>query len=255
MIKHHVENDSVWVGLSRCSSITHKQSESYSRMLSSAELARNQRYRFARDRHRDLVARALLRSSLGGLLDTRPEDVEFEMGAKGKPHLKPKSESQCAADQPVLPFFNLSHSADWVILVVANFPVGIDVEFTKRKNNVLAIARNYFFGAEVEQLFALPFDQQRERFFDYWTLKEAYMKARGEGIALGLSNFGFQLCESGQIDLYLSSSIDDTPADWKFSCFTPELDYRLSIAAKTPADLQPIFQEVIPLVSHIDLNW
>ena len=71
-------------------------------MLSSAELARNQRYRFARDRHRDLVARALLRSSLGGLLDTRPEDVEFEMGAKGKPHLKPKSESQCAADQPVL---------------------------------------------------------------------------------------------------------------------------------------------------------
>ena len=82
MIKHHVENDSVWVGLSRCSSITHKQSESYSRMLSSAELARNQRYRFARDRHRDLVARALLRSSLGGLLDTRPEDVEFEIFPK-----------------------------------------------------------------------------------------------------------------------------------------------------------------------------
>ncbi|MDG2035810.1 MAG: 4'-phosphopantetheinyl transferase superfamily protein [Pseudomonadales bacterium] len=255
MIKHHVKNDSVWVGLSRCSSITHEQSESYGRLLSSAELARNQRYRFARDRHRDLVARALLRSALGGLLDTRPEDVEFEIGAKGKPHLKDKSEPQRAIDQPALPFFNLSHSADWVVLAVANFPVGIDIEFTQRKNNVLAIARNYFFGREVEQLFSLPFDQQRERFFDYWTLKEAYMKARGEGIALGLSNFGFQLCDSGRISLYLSSSIDDTPADWKFSCLTPELDYRLSIAAKTPADLRPIFQEVIPLVSLTDLAW
>ena len=255
MIKHHVKNDSVWVGLSRCSSITHEQAESYGRLLSSAELARNQRYRFARDRHRDLVARALLRSALGGLLDTRPEDVEFEIGAKGKPHLKDKSEPQRAIDQPALPFFNLSHSADWVVLAVANFPVGIDIEFTQRKNNVLAIARNYFFGREVEQLFSLPFDQQRERFFDYWTLKEAYMKARGEGIALGLSNFGFQLCDSGRISLYLSSSIDDTPADWKFSCLTPELDYRLSIAAKTPADLRPIFQEVIPLVSLTDLAW
>lgn len=255
MIKHHVKNDSVWVGLSRCSSITHEQSQSYGRLLSSAELARNQRYRFARDRHRDLVARALLRSALGGLLDTRPEDVEFEIGAKGKPHLKAKSGPQRAIDQPALPFFNLSHSADWVVLAVANFPVGIDVEFTQRKNNVLAIARNYFFGAEVEQLFSLPFDQQRERFFDYWTLKEAYMKARGEGIALGLSNFGFQLGDSGKISLYLSSSIDDTPANWKFSCLTPELDYRLSIAAKTPADLRPIFQEVIPLVSLTDLAW
>ena len=255
MIKHHVKNDSVWVGLSRCSSITHEQSESYGRLLSSAELARNQRYRFARDRHRDLVARALLRSALGRLLDTRPEDVEFEIGAKGKPHLKDKLEPQRAIDQPALPFFNLSHSADWVVLAVANFPVGIDIEFTQRKNNVLAIARNYFFGREVEQLFSLPFDQQRERFFDYWTLQEAYMKARGEGIALGLSNFGFQLCDSGRISLYLSSSIDDTPADWKFSCLTPELDYRLSIAAKTPADLRPIFQEVIPLVSLTDLAW
>ena len=165
MIKHHVKNDSVWVGLSRCSSITHEQSESYARLLSSAELARNQRYRFARDRHRDLVARALLRSALGRLLDTRPEDVEFEIGAKGKPHLKAKSEPQRAIDQPARVFFNLSHSADWVVLAVANFPVGIDIEFTQRKNNVLAIARNYFFGREVEQLFSLPFDQQRERFF------------------------------------------------------------------------------------------
>jgi len=119
----------------------------------------------------------------------------------------------------------------------------------------LAIADRYFSKPELNALFSLPVDQQQDRFFDYWTLKEAYMKARGEGIALGLSNFGFQLCDSGRISLYLSSSIDDTPADWKFRCLTPELDYRLSIAAKTPADLRPIFQEVIPLVSLTDLAW
>ncbi|NNL56920.1 MAG: 4'-phosphopantetheinyl transferase superfamily protein [Pseudomonadales bacterium] len=242
------------------------QAARYVSLLSEAEIARNQRYRFARDRHRDLVARALLRTSLAQRFDADPAELDFTIDTKGKPHLGRWPGSDGNPNAPASLCFNLSHTGDWVVLVIAPFRVGVDIEHTPRQNDVLAIARHYFFGKEVEQLFAFPASEQRERFFDYWTLKEAYMKARGEGISLGLSNFGFTLPDVksragaafekyGAIELYTEPCLNDNPQAWRFICATPEPAYRLAIAARTEQAFALQCEEVVPLVERSELRW
>jgi len=241
-----IESDTVYVALSRCSAVTGSAAELYRPLLSADELARNARFRFPNDRHRDLITRGLVRSTLGKYLDCDPGSLVFVTDAHGKPSL-----SFPEIPEPVC--FNVSHSGDWVVLAVSLQPVGIDVEYVKRDNDVLAIADRYFFGREYAELMSYPREEQQQRFFDYWTLKEAYMKARGEGLALGLSNFGFQV--SDEIRLHLNEAIEDNPLDWRFFCLTPEIDYRLSLAIKTSRQPRILAQEVLPPLSESPLEW
>lgn len=241
-----IEPDTVYVALSRCSAVTESAAELYRPLLSADELERNARFRFPRDRHRDLIARGLVRSTLGKHLDCDPASLVFNKDAHGKPALS-------SPDFPGPVCFNISHSGDWVVLAVARQPVGIDVEYVKRENNLLAIADRYFFGKEYAELRSYPEEEQRQRFFDYWTLKEAYMKARGEGLGLGLSNFGFEVSDG--IRLHLNESIEDNPQDWCFYCLTPETDYRLSLAVKTSGRPRLLAREVQPLLSESPLDW
>lgn len=193
--------------------------------LSQFEKQRNARFRFARDRSRDLMARWLMRKALAEYTDQQPQLLLIERSDKGKPYLQniPHTIPAHALH------FNLSHTRDWVVMAVAKHCVGVDIESTQRKNDVLAIANHYFFGAELDELRSFPSMQQAQRFFDYWTLKEAYMKARGEGISLGLNNFGFQIAD-GKIALQVKPKLNDDPNSWQFACQTPVPDYRLGLA-------------------------
>ncbi len=195
----------------------------YRGWLSGAEHARQQRYRFERDRHRDLVARALVRTSLSRYAPVDPGQWQFEQGEHGKPRLH---------HPPLGLNFNLSHSHELVVCAIALNPVGIDIEYCGRPNDVLAIAERYFSAVESKALFALPPDEQRERFFDYWTLKEAYMKARGEGISLGLANFSFRLSSADAITIGFAESLRDDPDDWQFGLFRPQPGYRMALALR-----------------------
>ncbi len=245
----HVQED-VFVTLSRCGDVTARQASVYKSFMSEAELARNARYRFERDRHRDLVARGLLRTELAQKLGVGPEELVFSQGEHGKPVLE-------AAGRVAVPedlHFNLSHAEDWVVLATAKKRVGIDIEYTPRDNDVMAIAERYFFGAEFEELCAFAAAEQKQRFFDYWTLKEAYMKARGEGISLGLDNFGFSV-KPEQISIYIAPALEDDPRRWQFRCATPERDYRLALALNTDASPNIISCERIPLQPARSLNW
>jgi len=193
--------------------------------LTTQELQRNTRFRFDNDRARDLMARWLTRNVLAEYTEQTPQALIIERSEKGKPYLAtlPKTLSADALH------FNLSHTGDWVVMAIAKHCVGVDIEMTERKNDVLAIANNYFFGAELEELRSFPVNQQVQRFFDYWTLKEAYMKARGEGISLGLDNFGFQLANN-TINLQVKPKLKDDPSRWQFACQTPAPNYRLALA-------------------------
>ena len=71
--------------------------------------------------------------------------------------------------------------------------MGVDVEDTERSGETVEIADQFFSPLEAAALRALPADRQRARFFDYWTLKEAYIKARGMGLAIPLEQFSFLL--------------------------------------------------------------
>jgi len=196
----------------------------YRAIMSAEELQKNQRYRFERSRFSDCVTRVLVREVLSNYADRAPESWSFYKGEHGKPE---------ALNSPVPLRFNLSHSAYHIACAVtATYDVGLDIEYTGRKNDVLAIADRYFSAGEIEDLFALPIAQQRGRFFDYWTLKEAYMKASGEGISLGLGNFSFHFNGDKVSRISFGEKIDDNPDDWLFQQSEPAQDHRMALAVR-----------------------
>jgi 4'-phosphopantetheinyl transferase len=192
--------------------------------MSTAELARNASFRQEAHRDRDAVCRGLLRQYLAQLLGTPAEHIELIKNENGKPML---------ADSSSQLYFNYSHSGDHVALAFCrDTAVGVDIEFAKRRTNLMGVARHFFAPAELASLEALPSELQRDRFFRYWTLKEAYLKARGEGIFLGLDKFSFELDaeDARSIGISFSSKDFDNPVGWQFHQLMPVLDYPVAIA-------------------------
>jgi 4'-phosphopantetheinyl transferase len=148
-------------------------------LLSSDERERARRFRF--DVHRDafLRARAFLRRTLAAELGRDPRSLAFREGPWGKP---------CLANAPRLEF-NLSHSGAIALCALAPMPVGVDVEQHREGVESLEIAELYFTENELATLRTLPPPERVLGFFLCWTRKEAYVKARGEGLTVPLSSF------------------------------------------------------------------
>jgi 4'-phosphopantetheinyl transferase len=157
----------------------------YRALLTDEESKKQQRYKFEKDRHDALITRAFIRDLLSYYAEIKPQDWRFEKGQKDKPEI---------VNPPIPLRFNISHTKGLIICAVTlNEDIGCDVENISRKNDVLAIADRYFSVEETNTLFSLPVEQQRSRFFDYWTLKESYIKAWGLGLAIPLADFTFTL--------------------------------------------------------------
>jgi 4'-phosphopantetheinyl transferase len=153
--------------------------------LSADERDRMERFRFERDRRRYLVGRGLLRSLLGRYLDVAPQDLRFETTAAGKPHL--------ASGQGQLQF-NLAHSGEYVLIAIADGrAVGIDVEEVRDNFDTGQLATQFFSPHEQREFEMLTGRARIEAFFECWTRKEAYVKARGEGLSLPLGQFDVSL--------------------------------------------------------------
>ncbi|HSY48246.1 MAG TPA: 4'-phosphopantetheinyl transferase superfamily protein [Thermoanaerobaculia bacterium] len=147
--------------------------ETLAESLTEAERARADRYHFADDRRRSIVARAAARRLLGRYLDADPRGLVFVEEEYGKPALLHRRIE-----------FNASHSGDLVALAFANgTPVGIDVERRRRLSDSLALARRYFSAEELA--FITAANDTDEAFFTVWTAKEAIVKANGKGIGSG----------------------------------------------------------------------
>ncbi|MEJ2124646.1 MAG: 4'-phosphopantetheinyl transferase superfamily protein [Alphaproteobacteria bacterium] len=117
--------------------------------------------------------------------------------------------------------FNLSHSGDTVIMGVSRgAEIGIDVEDLNR-NVPLEIATSYFTADEVQQLKALPPEQQPRRFLELWTLKESYIKARGKGLSIPLDQFGFDLSAGDRLTAHFDSSLHPQQTRWRFWQWQP----------------------------------
>ncbi len=182
--------------------------ERYGRLLSDEERAREARYLFERNRHEHRVAHAMVRLMLSRVAGVDPLAWRFVAGERGKPHI---AEPACDLR------FNLSHTDGMVALLLSEgADVGVDVENTARRSDTVAIADRFFAAPEVSELRALPAAAQRDRFFEYWTLKEAYIKARGLGLALPLGAFWFSLAPPAPPAIDFAPPIDDRPARWRF---------------------------------------
>jgi 4'-phosphopantetheinyl transferase len=214
----------------------------YRALMSPDEQARNARFVFPKGRHEHLVTRALVRTTLSQYVPAvHPRDWAFATGPFGRPEI-----AGPACEPPLR--FNLSHTDGLIACLVAvDREVGVDVEdATRAISDGLVIADRYFSASEVVELRSLPAAAQPSRFFDYWTLKEAYIKARGLGLQLPLDQFSFHLTteDSGtthptdrpatepQITISFGPQIDDDPESWQFALLRPTLRHRLAVAIR-----------------------
>lgn len=152
-------------------------------LLCSTEKQRMQRLRITTVRNRFIVARGILRRVLAAYLNQDPAGIHFDYHEFGKPYLASRPHGEDIQ-------FNLTHSHDCALLAITRFPiVGIDTEYPRDKVEHEAIAKRFFSPAENAALRKLRADQRERAFYHCWTCKEAYIKARGDGLRYPLHNF------------------------------------------------------------------
>ncbi|MBR1132807.1 4'-phosphopantetheinyl transferase family protein [Bradyrhizobium iriomotense] len=200
------------------------------RLLSVDERIRADRFKFERHRRQYIFAHAMLRLALSQVApDVAPTDWSFGAGRYGRPFVaSPKTSTAL--------HFSLSHADGCVACVISGHEaVGVDVETVSRRVAPLSTANRFFAPEEVETLRRLPEPAAIERFFDYWTLKEAYLKARGFGLNLPLDAFAMQVSREA-IEISFKPDIADDPSGWRFSLCSPSPSHRLAIADGSRAD-------------------
>jgi 4'-phosphopantetheinyl transferase len=162
-------------------------------VLTTDERERADRFHFEIDRRNFTACRALLRVFLGAFLQQPPPTLRFSYSAHGKPEL-------AGLDTPDKLRFNVSHSGGLALLgFVRGRRIGIDVEAFRRDADRAAIVRRFFSSAEQQAIAALPEPEQEAAFFACWTRKEAFIKAKGDGLSLPLAQFDVSVGADGAL--------------------------------------------------------
>jgi len=144
-------------------------------LLSAAEQERARRFKFEKDEKLFAVAHAAQRSILARYLSVAPTEIEFIIGPQGKPRLAAASGESLR--------FNLSHSGELAVIAIGSRELGVDVESIKENFGFEEVAEHFFTAREVAALRALPNPWQRRAFYQCWTCKEAFLKAKGTGLS------------------------------------------------------------------------
>lgn len=222
---------------------SHAQRDRYLSLLSADEHARMMRLVFDRDRRRFLLTRALVRAMLSRYASVAPDVWTFVANVHGRPELLDRPDG--APDLR----FSISHTEGLIACAVTiGREVGVDVEHVGRRLTQDVPAR-FFAPQEVADLEAVPAPDRARVFFDYWTLKEAYIKARGFGLALPLADFAFRLAPPEPPTISFEPSLHDDPATWQFVQDWPTPQHRLGLAVRrTGSDLPVRIREVVPQV-------
>jgi 4'-phosphopantetheinyl transferase len=209
-------------------------------LLSDEERARADRFFQPADRGRFVIGRWLARTTLSRYADVAPRAWPLAIDERGRPHLRDRP-----AGAPDLRF-NLSHTHGLVACAITiGREVGVDVEFTGRRL-LHDVPERFFSAREVADLRACAESEQPGVFFDYWTLKESYIKARGLGLALPLRHFSFLLDGSDAPTVTFAPDLDDDPATWQFRMFRPGAHHRLAVAVRRRGADLPILIHTAP---------
>lgn len=194
-------------------------------MLSEAELERYQRFHFPADRQRHLIAHALLRETLSRYHDLPAADWHFTQGEHGRPEI---------ANPAVPPLrFNLTHTAGLVCCIVTlDVDCGIDAEKVTRRHATQDIAQRMFSDAEHRELQRLEGLEHLTYFFTRWTLREAYVKARGIGISFPTSKLKFTVGEDNSVAVSFHPDIEDRYDNWHFRLLKPSEEHIAAVALR-----------------------
>lgn len=184
--------------------------DSASRLLHPDESANAARFKLEMVRRRFVGTRILLRSILGRYLSVDPVDLRFQQGRYGKPRL-----AGTEPDRGLV--FNVSHTSNQLAIALAfDARLGIDIECWRPLDDCSALASRCFAPSEWLHWNSLPEAQQLATFFRVWTLKEAFSKAVGRGLALGLQRCVFDLSASEARLLSWPADECELPHHWHF---------------------------------------
>lgn len=197
--------------------------ERHAHVLDAEEAQRWKRYHRKESQDLFLLAHVATRFVLSNYASTDPAMWAFERGENGRPEL--------AGGPPGLRF-NISHTEGMVaVLVHGEDDAGVDVESPWRSTNITSVSRRGLTEAERAAMFALPEKLQAERFYQLWTLKESFIKAKGKGFAMPLSKFGFAIGDDGSIGFSCDPSLDPDASKWSYSTTWTESGHVVSTCA------------------------
>jgi 4'-phosphopantetheinyl transferase len=222
--------------------------------LSADELTRAKRFHFVKDRSRFVVARGLLRNLLSSYHCVDCSDLRISYGAQGKPFL--------VLDSPVQINFNVSHTHGRAVFAFTRGrDLGVDLEYVSDDFDDELIANRFFSRAEVLTLRTVPADLRKQAFFNCWTRKEAYIKARGEGLSMPLNQFDVSLRpnepaalqnnyrDEREVSRWLMQAIPAPEGyvgalvveghDWQLKSFSFETSLTLKQSANVAAEIRP----------------
>jgi 4'-phosphopantetheinyl transferase len=200
----------VWTASLDCSKV---EIEGLRSLLSHEEKKKASYYKFELEQHRYIVTQAVIRILISAYLDLEPGEILLDARKKGKPYI---------INQPSL-FFNISNSHDVCVYAFSrDNEVGIDIEKIRDLPDLDLLIEKNLTSREKTCILKDP-DTKLSRFFQFWTFKESYLKAIGEGMRLTPDNLEFSL-EEGTIRLRsVKYGFDVT--DWQFKGFTREGNY------------------------------
>lgn len=182
----------------------------------------------------NLASETFCRDVLSRYADLPPGQWVFEKTGEGKPR---------TTNAPLPLDFNLSHSGDWMVCAVsAGVPVGVDVEHTARKRDVMRLARRFYSVKEVKALEALAENEQRSSFFDLWTLKESAVKARAEALLPLLNKWLFTLEPAPEGPAKITPRFETEGPAGYYLLLDAAPDYRLALCWLGPASESPTLQ-------------
>jgi 4'-phosphopantetheinyl transferase len=209
-------------------------------LLSEDECAQWQTFRFDRHRREYLTTRALVRTALSHHHPLAPEAWRFQTNPYGKPTVDP----DCGLR------FNLSNSPGLVVCLIAQrAEVGVDAEPIERAEKVAELASEVLSPLELVQLETLRGPERLDRILSLWTLKEAYIKARGMGLSLPLSKVSFLFGGIEGIRLELDPRLGAEPGSrWQF-CLVEHAGHRIALMAERTTTPELEVWEARPLLA------
>jgi 4'-phosphopantetheinyl transferase len=211
--------------------------ETYRLLMAPEEREQESNFYFDRDRRRYLVTRALVRTVLSRYEARLPHEWTFQNTYYGRPVIANASTS-C---RPLC--FNVSHTDSLIVLAVTcRKALGIDIENMSVRRISDELANHYLAPVEIAALHSVDRALQQERLWEYWTLKESYLKARGTGMSLPLDKFSFRYPHDSGIEVNIEPELNDQAAQWQFWQFRPAPQYLLAVCAESTVVSGPVFR-------------
>jgi len=204
------------------------QSKALHALLSEQEKLKVARYSTPSSQHNALITRAFVRLLLSQYAPLAAHAWQFSQGKFGKPFI---------SNAPFPLHFNLSHNDDLIIMAVSlDRVIGCDIENIERKVNINKVAKRFFSAQEAHFI-----ESQPARFFEYWTLKEAFVKATGLGISQGFSSFSFHIKPAQSLTFndnislsFTSSCSQKCPEQWYQALLFPDERHCIGLSLHHP---------------------